>query len=152
MTKRPLMVLFALLTALLTAAPPGFGALGGAEESVAADQVRFRASRKVVQQGGYSVHEISRADGVVIREYVSPEGKVFGVSWKGPSLPDLSQLLGSSFAEFQTSLHPKPGRRKTAVVRNSDLVVESTGHMRAFYGRAYLNSMLPDGVTQDIVQ
>jgi Protein of unknown function (DUF2844) len=77
---------------------------------------------------------------------------VFGVSWKGPTLPDLSQLLGSNFAEFQNTLQRKPGRRKAAVVRNSDLVVESAGHTRAFYGRAYLNSLLPDGVTQEVVQ
>jgi hypothetical protein len=141
-----------LLIASFAAALPAFAALGGTEESVVADQVKFQASRKVVPERGYSVHEISRDDGTLIREYVSPAGKVFGVSWKGPSLPDLSQLLGSNFAEFKNGLHPKPGRRRVAVVRNNDLVVESTGHMRSFYGRAYLNSMLPDGVTQDIVQ
>jgi hypothetical protein len=83
---------------------------------------------------------------------VSFEGKVFGVSWKGPTLPDLSQLLGSSFAEFQNGLQHKAGRRRVAVVHNSDLVVESTGHTRAFQGRAYLNSMLPVGVTREVVQ
>jgi len=31
-------------------------------------------------------------------------------------------------------------------------VVESTGHMRAFYGRAYVNSMLPSGVTAETVK
>lgn len=143
---------FALLFAVFAAALPVFAALGGAEDSVVADQVKFEAQRRVVPERGYSVHEISRDDGALIREYVSPAGKVFGVSWKGPSLPDLSQLLGSNFAEFKNSLHPKPGRRRVAVVHNSDLVVESTGHTRAFYGRAYLNSMLPNGVTQEVVQ
>jgi hypothetical protein len=50
---------------------------------------------------------VSRSDGALIREYVSFAGRVFGVSWKGPSLPDLPQLLGSNFAEFQNSLHAK---------------------------------------------
>ena len=100
------------------AALPAFAALGGTEESVVADQVKFQAGRRVVPERGYSVHEISRDDGTLIREYVSPAGKVFGVSWKGPSLPDLSQLLGSNFAEFKNGLHPKPGRRRVAVVRN----------------------------------
>ena len=116
------------------------------------DQVKFQASRRVIPEHGYRIHEISRGDGTLIKEYVSFDGKVFGVSWKGPTLPDLSQLLGSSFGEFQNSVHPKAGRRKTAVVRNSDLVVESTGHTRAFQGRAYLSSMLPVGVTQEAVQ
>jgi hypothetical protein len=148
MFMRPLMV----FSALFTAALPGFAALGGTEDSVAADQVKFRASRRMVPEHGYRVHEFTRDDGTLIREYVSFDGKVFGVSWKGSTLPDLSQLLGSSFTEFQTTLQRKPGRRKAAVVRNSDLVVESTGHTRAFYGRAYLNSLLPDGVTQEVVQ
>jgi hypothetical protein len=148
MVKRPLIVLSALFAAALS----GFAALGGDEGSVVSDQVKFQASRRVVPEHGYRVHEISRDDGTLIREYVSFEGKVFGVSWKGPTLPDLSQLLGSSFAEFQNSLHSKAGRRKAAVVHNSDLVVESTGHTRAFQGRAFLNSMLPDGVTQEVVQ
>ena len=141
-----------LLIALFAAALPAFAALGGTEESVLADQIKFQASRKVVPEHGYRIHEFSRSDGALIREYVSFAGRVFGVSWKGPTLPDLSQLLGSNFAEFQNSLHAKPGQRNTAVVRNRDLVVESTGHMRSFYGRAYLNSMLPDGVPQEAVQ
>jgi len=148
MMARPLMV----LPALFAAALPGFAALGGSEDSVITDQVKFQASRRVVPEHGYRVYEISRGDGTLIKEFVSFDGKVFGVSWRGPTLPDLSQLLGSNFAEFQNSLHAKPGRRNTAVVRNRDLVVESTGHMRSFYGRAYLNSMLPDGVPQEAVQ
>ncbi|MBZ5675827.1 MAG: DUF2844 domain-containing protein [Acidobacteriia bacterium] len=146
--KKPLIALTALFVSALT----GFAALGGSEQSVISDQVRLKASRRVVPEHGYRVHEISRDDGTLIKEYVSFDGKVFGVSWKGPTLPDLSQLLGSSFAEFQNSVHPKAGRRKAAVVHNRDLVVESTGHTRAFQGRAYLNSMLPDGVSQEVVQ
>jgi len=144
--------LLMVLAALFAAALIGFAALGGSEESVISDQVKFQASRRVVPEHGYRVHEISRGDGTLVKEYVSFEGKVFGVSWQGPTLPDLSQLLGSSFAEFQGSLQHKAGRRKAAVVHNSDLVVESTGHTRAFQGRAYLKSLLPDGVTQEVVQ
>lgn len=146
--KRSLLLLFTVCAASY----PGLGALGGNEESVAADQVKFKAERTVVPRRDYQVDEISRGDGTLIREYVSPAGKVFGVSWKGPTLPDLSQLLGTNFAEFKNGLHSGPGRRRLAVVRNNDLVVESSGHTRAFYGRAYLNSMLPSGVTQEAVQ
>lgn len=141
-----------VLTTLLAAACPGFGALGGNEESIAADQAKFQAERRVVSARDYNVHEISRGDGTLIREYISSAGKVFGVSWKGPTIPDLSQLLGSSFADFKSNVHSGPGRRRVAVVHSGDLVVESSGHQRSFYGRAYLNSMLPSGVTQEAVQ
>jgi len=119
---------------------------------VVTDQSKFHAKRAVLERRDYTVHEITGADGTVIREYVTPAGKVFGVSWTGPTIPDLAQLLGSYNTEFQNTLRSKRGRRNAAVVRNSDLIVESAGHTRAFHGRAYLNSMLPSGVTQDVVQ
>jgi hypothetical protein len=103
---------------------------------------------------GYTIEEISRADGGVIREYVTPAGKVFAVSWNGPAIPDLSQLLGSYSGEFRNTLltQPKSFGRRPASVHNSDLVVETGGHMRAFQGRAYVNSMLPAGVSPEIIK
>lgn len=137
----------------MAVAAPGWAGLGGRVDSVAADQDRFRGTRKLVQmRGGFTIHEIARADGTLIKEYVSSAGAVFGVSWQGPVIPDLSQLLGSYFPEFQSSVQSKPGRRRAAVVRNSDLVVESAGHMRAFHGRAYLNSQLPAGLSGEAIQ
>jgi hypothetical protein len=143
---------FTLLAILAAAAFPAGATLGGSVDSVAADQSKFHAKRAVVDRQGYTIHEITGDDGTLIREYVTPAGKVFGVSWSGPTIPDLTQLLGTYNTEFQNALHSKRGRRSVAIVRNPDLVVESTGHTRAFHGRAYLNSMLPSGVTQDVVQ
>ena len=142
-------ILFSILGAL---ALPAWATLGGSAESVVTDQTKFHAKRAVVERQDYTIHEITSDDGTVIREYVTPAGKVFGVSWTGPTIPDLAQLLGTYNAEFQTTIHAKRGSRNAAVVRNSDLVVESAGHIRAFRGRAYLNSMLPSGVTEEVVQ
>lgn len=121
-------------------------------ESVETDQSKFHAKRAVLERPDYTVHEITGDDGTLIREYVTPAGKVFGVSWTGPTIPDLTQLLGTYNAEFQSSVRSKRVRRSAVAVHNADLVVESSGHMRAFHGRAYLNSMLPNGVTEDVVQ
>ena len=143
---------FVLLAALAAAALPGWAVLGGSAESVVTDQLKFQAKRAVVEMQEYTLHAISLEDGTLIREYVTPGGKVFGVSWSGRTIPDLSQLLGSYNAEFQSAVHAKTGRRRAVSVHHSDLVVESSGHMRAFYGRAYLNSMLPSGVGQEIVK
>ena len=131
---------------------PGWAVLGGSAESVVTDQLKFQAKRAVVETQDYTLHVISLNDGTLIREYVTPAGKVFGVSWSGPTIPDLPQLLGAYNAEFQNAAHPKAGHRRSASVHDSDLVVESSGHLRAFYGRAYLSSLLPAGVTQEIVK
>ncbi len=143
---------FILFSILAAAAFPAGATLGGSAESVVTDQSKLHAKRAVVDRQDYTVHEITSDDGTLIREYVTPAGKVFGVSWRGPTIPDLTQLLGAYNTEFQTAMHAKRGRRSSAAVHNSDLVVESSGHMRAFHGRAYLNSMLPGGVTEDVVQ
>jgi len=145
---------FFLLCAVAAASLPGWAALGGSAESVAADQVKFQAKHKSVAMPEYTIHEISRNDGGIIREYVTPAGKVFGIFWSGSYIPDLSQLLGSYSAEFRNTLlaQPKSFGRRPAAVHNSDLVVETGGHMRAFQGRAYVNYLLPAGVSPEIVK
>ena len=131
---------------------PGLAALGDMEVSVESDRKHFQARIRSTQVQNYTVHELSRDDGLVITEYVSPDGKVFGVSWKGPVIPDLSKLLGSYFTEFRDGVRSQAGRRKAAVVHNSDLTVESGKRLRNFQGRAYVNSLLPSGVDQAVIQ
>src|SRR5262245_31822916 len=135
---------------LLVSALPCLAALGDTVASVAADQTHFQARIKSIQAQNYSVHEMTRDDGMVINEYVSSSGKVFGVSWKGPVIPDLSQLLGSSFSTFQDQVRAsgRQARRRGAIVRRGDLVVESGGHPRDYRGRAYLVNLLPSNVTE----
>src|SRR5690348_2978582 len=118
-----------ILLAILAGTFPAWATLGGSAESVVTDQSKLHAKRAVVDRREYTVHEITSNDGTVVREYVSPAGKVFGVSWTGPTIPDLTQLLGTYNTEFQTAVRAKRGRRSSAVVHNADLVVESTGHM-----------------------
>ena len=145
---------FYILCAMAAGAVPGWAALGGSAESVGTDQAKFQAKRRVVEMPDYTVHEIIRDDGGMIREYVKLSGKVFGVTWSGPYIPDLSQLLGSYSAEFRNTLlaQPKSFGRRPVAVHNSDLVVETGGHMRAFLGRAYVNSLLPAGVTPETIK
>ena len=48
------------------------------------------------------VTHVSRTN-TTVNEYLSANGTVFAVSWRGPRPPDLSQLLGPYFAEYQTA-------------------------------------------------
>lgn len=101
---------------------------------------------------GYSVHQIMGADRSVVREYVSPDGRVFGISWQGPTLPNLEQLLGSYFAPWQQAAQSRMRRRGPLVLRTEQLVVESGGHMRSFHGRAYLPDLMPKNVSAEVVR
>ena len=90
----------AVLFALLLSAP-SWAVLGQPEQSVTSDQQRMRGALRSTTGQGYTVHEIDAPDGMIVKEYVAPGGVVFGVSWRGPTMPDLQNLLGSYFPEFQ---------------------------------------------------
>jgi len=138
--------------ALLLGAAPAWAVLGEPLSSVQSDHTYFRGMLVRVPRQGYELHQINAPDGAVIREYVSPEGTVFGVSWQGPVMPNLSQLLGSYLADFQQASQSPRARRGPLVVRNDRVVIESGGHMRAFHGRAYVPNLLPHNLTQAVVQ
>ena len=134
------------------AAAPAFAALGGDASSVQADQAHINASMRVSQSNGYAVHELHSPTGSVVREFMSPSGKVFAIAWQASSLPDLRQLLGPYFDEFQkaAAVSHRPGRAPL-IIQHSGLVVQLGGHMRNFTGRAYLPDQLPSGArTEDI--
>ncbi len=134
---------------------PAFAVLGGDESSVATDMAQLKATVKVTPGDAFAVHEIKAPDGEVVREYVSPTGRVFGVAWQGRSIPDLQQLLGAYFQQYsaaaQAAKAGHPGRRPLNI-QLPGLVVQNSGHMRAFYGRAYDPSLFPQGVSTDAVR
>jgi hypothetical protein len=134
---------------LLAVCLPVSASLGGDVSSVQADQARMKGSVRLTQRAAYAVHEIQAASGAVVREYVSPEGKVFAVAWQGSGHPDMRQLLGSFFEQFQRAVQTKSSRRAPVLVHESGLVVEIGGVPRRFAGRAYVPQMVPQGVSID---
>jgi hypothetical protein len=136
------MLLAAILSA--AAASPARAALGGDSSSVEADRVSMKGEARVTAVSGYEVREITVPGGTLVREYLTPAGKVFAVSWRGPYMPNLRQLLGSYFARYTQAGRSAPhtGHRHFAV-QEPDLVVQSNGRTRAFYGRAWDPTLLP---------
>ena len=142
-----------LCGALLSMAPLTFAALGGDATSISRDQSHMRAQLRASPSNGYSMHELQTEAGVNVREYIAG-GKVFAVTWSGPALPDLQQLLGAYFPTFKQSMAERRSRgvRGPVAMHQNDLVVESRGNMRAFSGRAYVPSLLPPQVSIDEIQ
>ncbi len=136
----------------LLPAVPSWAVLGGSVRSVEADRLRLHGALISVPRQGYSIHQINSPSGHVIKEYTRPDGIVFGVSWQGPTVPNLQQLLGAYFVELQQAQSATRRRRGSLLVQKNEVVIESAGHQRAFYGRAYIPKLLPDGVSQAVVQ
>ncbi|HKV64586.1 MAG TPA: DUF2844 domain-containing protein [Candidatus Acidoferrum sp.] len=137
------------LIAILVLPFPVLASLGDDVSTVQADQVKMQGSLRKTSTNSYSVHEIQTPTGIAVREYVSPAGKVFAVAWQGPFHPDLRQLLGVYFDQYTQAVQAQQTQRHgrgPLLIQEPGLVVEVTGHLRAFHGVAYVPQMLPAGV------
>ena len=132
--------------ALVLAAAPAFAALGGDASSIDADRVHVQGALVGIQRlDTHAVHEIQSATGTTIREYLAPNGTVFAVSWNGPFMPDLRQVLGTYFDAYQRLARARRGHGPLNLT-DGDFVVQVAGHMRSFSGRAYVGRLTPSGV------
>jgi hypothetical protein len=123
--------------------------LGSSGASVLDDASALNGAISIEIRQQYSIREISAETGMHVREFLNQDGVVFAVSWSGPALPDLQQILGIHFAEYSAALAAltHPGIHRSVRVASSGLVVESGGHLRAYAGRAYLPALVPAGVS-----
>jgi Protein of unknown function (DUF2844) len=124
--------------------------LGRDATTVDADRVKMQgALLAITQNDRFAVHQLQSAAGTTIREYVSTTGLVFAVSWEGPWLPDLQQMLGPYFDAYQRNAAATRNARRShgpITIRTGEMVIEVGGHPRAFTGRAYIERLLPQGV------
>ena len=152
--KTILLITFASL-AMLVVPSSAKASLGGDINSVQADRAVLRGTLKSTPEANYSVQQIRMPNGVTVREYVSPSGSVFGVSWQGPTRPNLPQVLGAYFSTFTKAISPKMRFqlvRGPVRIQANGLVVEMSGHMRWYVGRAYVQQMIPAGVRQEEIR
>jgi hypothetical protein len=138
----------ALGAALLVLPASALGSLGGDASSVQVDLARMNGTEHVVTAPTWAVHEIRLPGGTLVREYVSTGGTVFGVTWRGPFRPNLQQLLGAYFDEFQHAAQDAKSRRPgrgPLVIEGPNVVGHMSGRARAFFGRAYIPGLMPSG-------
>jgi hypothetical protein len=122
---------------------PAVATLGEDVATVENDRIQMKAQVRTTAVAGYTVQVIENPSGTTLREYVSTTGKVFAIAWNGPVLPNFRQALGKYFDDYNSGASsPHVGRRHVTVER-TDLVVHSSGRMRAFSGNAYVPSLLP---------
>ncbi|QHI99853.1 DUF2844 domain-containing protein [Xylophilus rhododendri] len=158
--RSPLRRLSGAIAVLACLAPlHAFATLGGDEASIEADRVAMSGTAGTpAPAAAYTVKTFTLPSTTVIREYLGASGVVFAVAWEGPAMPDLKQLLGNTHFDAVDSgarSRNREGRRGPMELRPADasgMVFDSTGHMRAFAGRAYLTPQLPAGVDTDAIR
>lgn len=150
-----LTIALALGVALLAgeAMTPAAAGLGDTVASVQSDRLSMKGQLRSRSEPGYSVEEITAAAGTLVREYVSPAGVVFAVSWNGPALPNLQQTLGSYFTQYQTAEKMQRAQaghghgHNHMEIRTPTLIVHAGGHMRQYFGMAYVPTLMPPNIS-----
>lgn len=143
---------------LLGLAAPAHARLGGPIAEVASEgsplpqtlrqTLRVGTATASAAAGGavaVQTQTVQTDTGVSVTEYANAAGTVFALTWSGPVMPDLQQLFGDYFAQFRAAPAPAAPSLNARSVRGVDLRVRIGGHMRAFYGVAWVPSLLPAG-------
>jgi hypothetical protein len=152
-----LRMLFAMGIVVASLAAPfsARSSLGGDLTSVRDDQAKMQGTLQTTSNGSYNVNEIQVPSGVILREYVSLSGSVFGVAWQGRSHPDLHQVLGAYYDRYVQAVQAQRTQRHghgPLLIQQPGLVVQMGGHMRSLAGRAFLPQNLPAGVRPEEIQ
>ncbi len=131
---------------------PARAALGGNADSIESDRVSMKGQLRASPSASATKRELQLPTGTVVTEYIGANNLVYAVSWHGPMLPDLQQILGSYFPHYRAAARQPVVRRRLVRVDSPDLVIESSGKMRAFAGRAWVPASLPAGITAADIQ
>ncbi len=133
---------------------PTLASLGGDVNSVAADRAEMNASVNVTHADAYDIHEMQSPGGTVVDEYVSSAGKVFAVAWHGQFPPQMQQILGGYFQQYTAALQAQPRHygHRPLNIQTPNFVLQTGGHMRAYFGRAYIPDMLPEGIKPEEIK
>lgn len=148
-----LIVSLASITVMMVGLPLcAFATLGENWTSTEVDRASMKATLRMLPAAKFTVHEIQTPYGTMLREYVSTAGTVFAVAWRGPVMPDLRQVLGSYFDRYVEAASGKHVGIRHLAISEPGLVVQSSGRMRSFSGRAYLPQLLPQGVAAEEIR
>jgi len=144
----------ALAWAALGSAPSSFGGTATQTRLAARSLATSAAAASTTTTAAvYTVSQSTLDSGTIVREYMDANSVVFAVSWNGPTLPDLRTLLGDKFSVMTSSAakRPKAGHSQLAV-EQTDVVIISNGHMRAYAGQAWIPSALPAGFDTSTIE
>ena len=129
------------------------GMLGESTATVEQDRTILPGTLSIESKTGISVY-VLEAPGMSVREYVSPEGVVFGIGWSHHAGPlSLAQLFGSYYGEYSRAVSAQPRRSlRFYRIETDHLIIERGGRMGATWGRVWLPSLLPAGVSEGRIQ
>jgi Protein of unknown function (DUF2844) len=122
--------------------------LGESADSIARDHGALQAQTdNKTTTATYDRHEITMASGTRVREYLSKTGKVFAVSWSGPTLPDLKTVLAEHYADFVSAASAPRHNHHVLTISTPEFVLQNSRLPRGFAGHAHIPSLVPAGTS-----
>lgn len=129
------------------------GALGEPADSVLRDHAALGGTTLTrTSVGGFAVLESTTADGLSVRQYVSPQGVVFAAAWNGPALPNLRVLLGQYYSRYSADLYTRTASPKLHTIGTGDFVLQVAKLPRGLAGSAHVPALLPPGASIDAIR
>ena len=139
-----------LALSMTIVAVPALATLGGA---VTKEAKQIQVQNSVVSaQPTLNVFQFSLPSGTEVKEYTDSNGVVVAVSWQGPAMPNLEQLLGAHFQTFINRPTNSNQSHRRVVMNTPELVAQVHGHVGAFKGVVYNPSALPAGFNTQSIQ
>jgi hypothetical protein len=87
---------------------------------------------------------IIQDNGTIIKEFIRTDGVIFGVSWQGQIVPDLSALLGNYSQLLSQTKNPDTVNHRTYNKQIDNFIIHKTSIGRLNAGFAFLQDLLPD--------
>jgi len=130
---------------------PSWATLGESVASIQTDASHLGSAltiRPTVSSSLFTVQRMTLPNSSQVDEFIAASGVVFAVNWRGPRPPDLSQLFGSYFAEYQAAATQPHARSSHVAINTGHITYHAGGHMRAYWGSARIPALIPAGVTE----
>jgi len=139
----------------LLAAPfarPAYAGLGDEVASVEKDRVGMQAKLHVSKRTNYDIHELTLDTGATVREFVGQDNMVFAVSWSGGWRPNLRDLFSKHYDRYVEGTRGRRYARGPVHIELPGMVIFMGGHLRHFFGYAYLTEQVPAGFLPENVK
>jgi hypothetical protein len=133
-------------------ATPAYAGLGDEVASVEKDRVGMQAKLHVSKRANYDVHELALETGATVREFVGQDNKVFAVSWSGGWRPNLRDLFSKHYDRYIEGTRGLRHARGPVRIELPGMVIFMGGHLRHFFGYAYLTEQVPAGFLPEEVK
>ena len=148
-----LVMKYCIALLLSASAATAFAGLGGAPSAPGPRILSNTSAPAFTPASSYTDLKKTLDSGTELHEYVNSNGTVFAVSWQGPYMPDLKEMLGTRFQDLLDHVRTQSrGARSQVRLAREDLVIYSGGRPGAFEGRAWIPALLPAGFDTGAIQ